>query len=157
VQRVTLTFHYTEREQHTALDLGLLDPAGLRCWSGGNKSTLTVAISDATPSCLPGPLPAGIWKILVGVPNIRPGVTSQYMAEVYFAQSGLVSDEPEVLRAPLQPGPAWYRGDLHMHTAHSDGQCASQSGVKVPCPVFVTVEAAARLHRDLRSQHDIAI
>jgi hypothetical protein len=34
-----------------------------------------------------------------------------------------------------------------MHTAHSDGQCASQSGEKVPCPVFLTVEAAAR--RDL--------
>jgi len=31
-----------------------------------------------------------------------------------------------------------------MHTAHSDGQCASQSGKKVPCPVFLTVEAAAR-------------
>jgi hypothetical protein len=34
-----------------------------------------------------------------------------------------------------------------MHTAHSDGQCASQTGTKVPCPVFLTVEAAAR--RDL--------
>ena len=31
-----------------------------------------------------------------------------------------------------------------MHTAHSDGQCTSQSGEKVPCPVFLTVEAAAR-------------
>jgi hypothetical protein len=144
VQRVTVTFHYTEREQHTALDLGLLDPAGLRCWSGGNKSTLTVGISDATPSCLPGPLPAGTWNVLIGVPNIRAGVTSHYTAEVYFTRSGLVSQEPEVLRAPLRQGPAWYRGDLHMHTAHSDGQCASQSGAKVPCPVFLTVEAAAR-------------
>jgi hypothetical protein len=144
VQRVTITFHYTEREQHTALDLGLLDPAGLRCWSGGNKSTLTVGISDATPSCLPGPLPAGSWNILIGVPNIRAGVTSHYTAEVYFTRSGLVSQEPETLRAPLRPGPAWYRGDLHMHTAHSDGQCASQSDKRVPCPVFLTVEAAAR-------------
>jgi hypothetical protein len=147
VQRVTITFHYTEREQHTALDLGLLDPARLRCWSGGNKSTLTISISDATPSCLPGPLPAGTWNILIGVPNIRAGVTSHYTAEVYFTRSGLVSEEPEILRAPLRRGPAWYRGDLHMHTAHSDGQCASQSGEKVPCPVFLTVEAAA--HRGL--------
>ena len=144
VQRVTITFHYTEREQHTALDLGLLDTAGLRCWSGGNKSTLTVGISDATPSCLPGPLPAGTWNILIGVPNIRAGVISHYTAEVYFSHSGLVSEEPEILRAPLRQGAAWYRGDLHMHTAHSDGQCASQSGAKVPCPVFLTVEAAAR-------------
>ena len=107
VQRVTISFHYTEREQHTALDLGLLDPVELRCWSGGNKSTLTVGISDATPSCLPGPLPAGTWNILIGVPNIRAGVTSHYTAEVYFTRSGLVSQEPEILRAPLRPGPAW--------------------------------------------------
>lgn len=31
-----------------------------------------------------------------------------------------------------------------MHTAHSDGHCANQSGQQVPCPVFVTVEAAVK-------------
>ena len=144
IQRITLTFHYTEKEQHTALDLGLEDPAQLRCWSGGNKSILTIGVSDATPSCLPGPLPAGTWNMLIGVPNIRPGVLSHYTAEVFFTRSGLVSDEPSILRVPLRGGPAWYRGDLHMHTAHSDGQCPSQTGQKVPCPVFLTVEAAAR-------------
>ena len=144
LQRITITFHYTEKEKHTALDLGLLDTAGLRCWSGGNKAVLTVGPSDATPSCLSGPLPAGTWNILIGVPNIRPDVISHYTAEIYFTRSGLVSEEPEVLRKPLRQGPAWYRGDLHMHTAHSDGQCASQSGEKVPCPVFLTVEAATR-------------
>jgi hypothetical protein len=144
VQRVTISFHYTEKDKHTALDLGLMDTSRLRCWSGGNKTVLTIGLSDATPSCLPGPLPAGTWNILIGVPNIRAGVTSHYTAEVYFSRSGLVSQEPEVLRAPLRPEPAWYRGDLHMHTAHSDGQCASQSGNKVPCPVFLTIEAAAR-------------
>jgi hypothetical protein len=144
VQRVTLTFHYTEKEQLTALDLGLEDPVQLRCWSGGNKSALTVGVADATPSCLPGLIAAGTWKVLIGVPNIRPGVTSHYTAEVYFTWSGLVSNEPTVLRTPLRTGPAWYRGDLHMHTAHSDGQCPNQTGQKVPCPVFLTVEAAAR-------------
>lgn len=144
VQRVTIAFHYTEKEKHTALDLGLMDTSGLRCWSGGNKTVLTVGLSDATPSCLPGPLPSGTWNILIGVPNIRAGVTSHYTAEVYFTHGGLVSEEPPLLRAPLRQGPGWYRGDLHMHTAHSDGQCANQSGNRVPCPVFLTVEAAAR-------------
>ena len=144
VKRVTLTFHYTERQQHTALDLGLEDPTQLRCWSGGNKSVLTVGIADATPSCLPGLIPAGTWKVLIGVPNIRAGVTSHFTAKVYFTRSGLVSAEPAFLRAPLRTGPAWYRGDLHMHTAHSDGQCTNQTGQTVPCPVFLTVEAAAK-------------
>lgn len=144
VRRVTLTFAYTGKEQHTALDLGLLDPKELRCWSGGNKSVLTVGISDATPSCLPGLIPGGEWKVLIGVPNIRSGVTSHYTAQVFFTRTGIVADEPAILRAPLRSGPGWYRGDLHMHTAHSDGQCPSQTGAMVPCPVFFTVDAAAR-------------
>ena len=143
-ERVTLTFAYTEREQHTALDLGMLDPAGLRCWSGGNKSLLTVGISDATPSCLPGPIPAGTWNVLIGVPNIRPAVVSHYTIHVEFTSTGAVAKYPAELLIPLRAGPAWYRGDLHMHTAHSDGQCPSQTGKMVPCPVFVTVDAAAR-------------
>ncbi|HTW60706.1 MAG TPA: CehA/McbA family metallohydrolase [Terracidiphilus sp.] len=142
--RVTITFAYTEKEQHTALDLGLLDTTGLRCWSGGNKSMLTVGLSDATPSCLPGAIPAGTWNVLIGVPNIRKGVESHYTIHVYLSQTGAVAEQPALLREPLRSGPAWFRGDLHMHTAHSDGQCPSQTGTMVPCPVFFTVDAAAR-------------
>lgn len=144
VHRVTIHFTYTQKEQHTALDLGLLDPYQLRCWSGGNKSVLTVALSDATPSCLPGSMPPGEWNVLIGVPNIRSGVTSHYMIQVFFTRVDSVTNQPDLLRAPLRPGPAWYRGDLHMHTAHSDGQCPSQTGKMVPCPVYFTVDAAAR-------------
>jgi hypothetical protein len=143
-ERVTITFSYTGKEQHTALDLGLLDPQRLRCWSGGNKSLLTVGLSDATPSCLPGAIPSGDWNVLIGVPNIRPQVTSHYTVHVFFTASGLVAREPAELRTALAVGPAWYRGDLHLHTAHSDGQCPSQTGKMVPCPVFFTVDAAAR-------------
>ncbi len=143
-RRVTIQFDYTGKEQHTALDLGLLDPAGLRCWSGGNKSVLTVGLSDATPSCLPGAIPAGAWNVLIGVPNIRAGVESHYTIHVFLSHTGAVAQEPEILHQPLRAGPAWFRGDLHMHTAHSDGQCPSQTGKMIPCPVFFTVDAAAR-------------
>ncbi len=157
-ERVTITFDYTEKEQHTNLDLGMLDPAGLRCWSGGNKSMLTVGLSDATPSCLPGAIPAGEWNVLIGVPNIRPNVESHYTIHVYLSKTGAVAQQPALLREPLRTGPGshptdesqsvgtpgWFRGDLHMHTAHSDGQCPSQTGKMVPCPVFFTVDAAAR-------------
>jgi hypothetical protein len=143
-ERVTLTFDYTGNPQHTALDLGLLDPAQLRCWSGGNKSLLTVGIADATPSCLPGLIPAGTWNVLIGVPNIRPNVQSHYTVHVYFSSTGAAAGEPAMLNAPLRVGPAWYRGDLHMHTAQSDGECPSQAGKLVPCPVYFSAEAAAR-------------
>ncbi len=143
-ERVTITFAYTAKDQHTALDLGLLDPAGLRCWSGGNKSMLTLGLSDATPSCEPGAIPAGEWKVLIGVPNIRKGVESHYTIHVFLSKTGAAAQQPVILREPLRSAAGWFRGDLHMHTAHSDGQCPSQTGTMVPCPVFFTVDAAAR-------------
>ena len=143
-ERVTITFAYNGKEQHTALDLGLLDPAELRCWSGGNKSTLTIGLMDATPSCLPGAIPQGTWNVLIGVPNIRANVESHYTIHVYLSRTGAVAQEPSVLREALRTGPGWFRGDPHMHTAHSDGQCPSQTGKMVPCPVYFTVDAAAR-------------
>jgi hypothetical protein len=82
--------------------------------------------------------------VLIGVPNIRPNVQSHYTVHVYFSSGGAVASEPAVLLVPLSAGPAWYRGDLHMHTAQSDGQCPSQTGKMVPCPVYFTVDAAAR-------------
>jgi hypothetical protein len=142
--RITVDFEYTGKEQHTALDLGLFDPNGFRGWSGGNKSIFTVSASDATPSYLPGVMPSGEWKLLVAVPNIRPEVTSEFTAKIYFARSGLVEAEPSIIVANLNSHPGWYRGDLHSHTAHSDGSCDSQSGKKVPCPLFLTAQAAAQ-------------
>lgn len=145
--RVTLTFAYTGKEQHTALDLGLEDTEGLRCWSGGNKSLLTVAEAEATPSCLPGRLPAGTWKVLIGVPSIRQGQVSEYTAKVYLSSTGSLPETAGVSggTGAVRAGTGWYRGDLHMHTAHSDGSCTSESGKKrVPCPVFLTADAAAR-------------
>jgi len=136
---ITVTFHYTEKDQHTALDLGLFDPERFRGWSGGNKDHFTLSTTNATPSYLPGPLPPGQWKLIIGVPNIRQNVTSNYEADIFFTRSNSVTSFAD---APLRDGPAWYRGDLHMHTAHSDGSCLSQSGRKVPCPVFLTAEAA---------------
>ena len=143
VTRVTVSFSYTGRDQHTTIDLGMFDGERFRGWSGGNKSTFTVSATDATPSYLAGPIRPGRWKLILGVPNIREGVRSEYEAKIHLSRAG---DRPEVSTfsdAPLRTDPAWYRGDLHMHDAHSDGSCLSQSGKKVPCPLYKTVETAA--------------
>jgi len=144
VTRVSIETSYTEREKHTTIDLGLFDSERFRGWSGGNKSSFTVSETGATPSYLPGPVRGGRWKLVLGVPSIREGVRSEFTAKVYFAWAG---DSPGVStfsEVPLRGGPAWYRGDLHMHDAHSDGSCLSQSGKKVPCPLYKTVETAAQ-------------
>jgi hypothetical protein len=144
VTRVTIESSYTERDKHTTIDLGLFDGDRFRGWSGGNKASFTLSETDATPSYLPGPIRPGRWKLILGVPNIRDGVRSEYTANIYFAHA---TDAPVISifsQTPLRTAPAWYRGDLHMHDAHSDGSCLSQLGQRVPCPLYKTVESAVR-------------
>lgn len=143
VTRLTVEFTYTGHDHGTNLDMGVIDPQRFRGWSGGNKHTFTVSESDATPSYLPGPVIAGRWRLLVGVPAIREGSVAQYTVKVWWQKTGTDATAISTFsQKPVREGAAWYRGDLHMHTGHSDGSCASQSGVKIPCPVFLTAEAA---------------
>jgi hypothetical protein len=144
VTRVSIETSYTERDKHTTIDLGLFDGERFRGWSGGNKSSFTVSETDATPSYLPGPVRPGRWKLILGVPSIREGVSSEFTANIFFARAGDLAAVSTFSEIPLRDGPAWYRGDLHMHDAHSDGSCLSQSGKKVPCPLYKTVETAAQ-------------
>ena len=139
VHRLSVDFSYTGKDKHTTLDIGIADPERFRGNSGGNKSHFTLSESDATPSYLRGAIPSGRWKLLVSVPNIRPDEHATYRAEIRF--NSALEDQGFTL-TPLATGTRWYRGDLHVHTAHSDGSCASQSGKSVPCPVFLTVQAA---------------
>jgi hypothetical protein len=128
------------KDQRATLDLGIADPQRFRGESGGNKSHFTISETDATPSYLPGAIPAGQWRLIIAVPNMRPKVVSHYQADIRFNAR---AEDAAFTTQPLATGTRWYRGDLHMHTAHSDGSCQSQSGRKVPCPLFLTVQAAA--------------
>ena len=138
--RLTVAFDYTGKDERSVIDLGLRDPRRFRGWSGGNKARFTVDEAWATPSYLPGPLPAGTWELVLGAPNIRKTGHAAYTARIWFEPATAAFAGFAV--QPVKPGPGWYRGDLHMHTAHSDGSCLSRRGVKVPCPVFKTLEAA---------------
>jgi hypothetical protein len=141
VSRITVAFKYTGKDEHTTVDLGIEDPDRFRGWSGGNKDGFTISTSDATPSYLPGAIIPGRWKLLLGVPNIRPQSTSEVEAKVYFVRED--SGRNGFADQPLEKSARWFRGDLHMHTGHSDGRCSSQSGKEVPCPAFLTLQAAA--------------
>ena len=153
VTRVTIRFNY-DKSNHTVIDLGLLDPQRFRGWSGGSKALLTLSPSDATPSYLPGPVVAGRWRLLMGVPNARPGSRSAYTASIWFDRGTRHAASDAATPPPLSSGPGWYRGDFHMHSAHSDGSCLSQSGVRVPCPAFRTVESAATAGLDFIALSD---
>ena len=139
VKRLRVEFFYNGKDQRTTIDIGLMDPVRFRGWSGGARNVFTISAEDATPGYLPGALPGGRWKLLLGIPNIREKVVSEYEARVYIeTKTGVTafSDKPISTKA------GWYRGDLHMHSGNSDGKCISQLGHEVPCPVYRIVETA---------------
>lgn len=146
--RITVQFEYGGKEEKTTIDLGLLGPDGFRGqdgfrgWSGGNKAIFTVSATDATPSYLPGTIRPGKWSLLLGIPNIRKETRSEYSARIWFGREDTPYWQPEIANPALRDEAGWYRGDLHMHDAHSDGSCQSQAGAKVPCPLFLTAQAA---------------
>lgn len=140
VTRLTIQFSYGGKEMRSVIDLGLADPQRFRGWSGGTRDRMTLSTEDATPGYLPGPLPAGRWHLILGVPNIREGAAAPFEARIFIERAPAVTAFAD---APIAPAPGWYRGDLHMHSGNSDGKCSSQKGETVPCPAYRTAAAAA--------------
>lgn len=140
VTRLTIQFSYGGKAERSVIDLGLSDPQRFRGWSGGTRDHMTLSMEEATPGYLPGPLPAGRWHLILGAPNIRPSAHAPFEARIFIER---VPAPTSFADAPLNAAPGWYRGDLHMHSGNSDGSCLSQKGVRIPCPVYRTVEAAA--------------
>ncbi len=155
VRAITVEISFTGKEQRATIDLGLEDPQRFRGWSGGNKSLISLSEAEATPSYLPGPIDPGTWQVLLGVPNLRGETESAVQARIWFERadghSAFVATSP---RAHEIDEPRWYRGDLHAHSGHSDGACSSQSGQRIPCPLFRTLAVAAERGLDFVSVTD---
>jgi hypothetical protein len=135
--RVDIELQYDERDR-TVIDLGLRGPSGIRGWSGGGLRHVFVATHSATYGYTPGPLEPGRWAIILGVPNIRKASKASYTLTVRTSPTRL--DWPV-----LRPSPAWYAGDLHTHSGHSDGRTSLVTGTRVPVPpehVFNAAKAA---------------
>ncbi|HWV61213.1 MAG TPA: CehA/McbA family metallohydrolase [Sphingopyxis sp.] len=146
-ERITVTLTY-DKSNRTVVDMGVWDPARFRGWSGGTRDRFTIAPSDATPGYLAGALPSGRWRVLLGVPNVRKESRAAYSVNVFFDRTGQSRASAAIADPPIKAVPGWYRGDLHMHDAHSDGSCQSRGCRKVPCPLFRAVAAAAETELD---------
>lgn len=137
-----------------ALDIGIFDQhgtalggRGFRGWSGGARSEFFLRADDATPGYLPGPIGAGRWHLLLGPYTVAPqGLPYEITATFTPGTPG-----PAVPRAyPPQRargrGRAWYRGDCHIHSVHSDGR-------RTPAEI-VDLARAARLDFINSSEHN---
>jgi len=149
-RRLEVDFAHDGSGVRTVVDLALYGPAGFRGASGSNKSFISIGAHDATPSYRPGSPEPGVWRLVLAFPNVRsvvgrPGRTTaatRFTATIRMEPTGAALPESAFVRGPLRQGAAWYRGDLHSHTAHSDGSCTNPSGRRVPCPAFKTLAAA---------------
>lgn len=148
-RRLEVQYEVSGAEARTVVDLGLRGPAGLRGWSGGAQSRIWISALGATPGYLPGPLESGRWAVVLGVPNIRRGRTDTVTLTVRLFDRDLPP-------RPALPGrgPGWYVGDLHAHSAHSDGRARSLAGAPTAAPPHRVFEAAAAAGLDFVALSD---
>ena len=107
---------------------------GFRGWSGGARSGFFVAMDNATPGYIRGPLSPGQWQVILGCPVLASD-RCRYWVDVSIDVDPDAADpeSPAVEATPLAAQTAqrasgtdhipsrWYRGALHSHTVHSDG------------------------------------
>lgn len=96
-----------------------------------------VSALGATPGYLPGAIEPGRWAVVIGVPNIRAGRTDTLQIVVRLHAADL-PDGPVLAGR----GPGWLVGDLHAHSAHSDGRSTSRRGAAIGTPPHRVFEAA---------------
>ena len=79
--RISVSYQYDRANGANTIDIGLFDarstgsdtdPRGFRGWSGGRRSEFFVSRDEATPGYLRGAMPAGKWRIILGLYRIAP-------------------------------------------------------------------------------------
>ena len=97
--------------------------AGFRGWSGGARDQFAISASGATPGYLPGAIGPGTWQVVLGPYTVAPqGLSWEVEATLGEGPPGpAFVPDPAPERAAGR-GRGWYRGDLHLHTVHSDGR-----------------------------------
>ncbi|WP_181138605.1 CehA/McbA family metallohydrolase [Streptomyces sp. Ru73] len=113
-----------------ACDIGIFDErgtelggAGFRGWSGGARTEFFLRADAATPGYLPGPIRPGTWHIALGPYTVAPqGMDYKVAITLRYGAAG---ETPKPVYPPQRAkgrGRAWYRGDNHLHSVHSDGR-----------------------------------
>ena len=122
IEEIEVEHKHVPAETSNILDWGISDPNGTRGSGGGNRENAIVGIEAASRSYIPGPMPAGTWRVTVGKAKIVPGEPAGYSVDVTLRTSPTL--EPQPRRPYEDPGvlsteARWYSGDFHVHTRES--------------------------------------
>ena len=122
IEEIEVAHTHVPAETSNVLDWGVDDPNGLRGWGGNNPENAIIGVRAASRSYVPGPIPAGTWRVTVGKARIEPNEPAGYSVEVTLRTTATLEPQP---RAPyrdpgaLSSGARWYAGDFHVHTRES--------------------------------------
>jgi hypothetical protein len=138
VQQIDVVYSYDKPQvpagtRGNACDIGMFGPEGhdlgntrgFRGWSGGFRDRFSISASEATPGYLAGPVEPGRWHVILGPYTVAPqGLNYKVDITLTFGPDGApFKPNPAPETAPArEKGRAWYRGDGHLHTVHSDGR-----------------------------------
>ncbi|MEM3957758.1 MAG: CehA/McbA family metallohydrolase [Thermoproteota archaeon] len=126
---IEVSYEYS-RDSRSVLDIGMLDPEGsFRGWSGSDKTGFSISASKATPGYVAGEIKPGPWTIILGLARIPAGGCSYRVlvkawrhGEYLFGKHCVEeSVAPQAVRKPAV-SKGWIKGDLHVHSHHSDGK-----------------------------------
>ncbi|MEV5078506.1 CehA/McbA family metallohydrolase [Streptomyces sp. NPDC056159] len=135
VRKIAVSYSYDKPSVPSGVpgnscDIGVFDERGtalggrgFRGWSGGFRTSFEIGAGEATPGYLPGPVNPGTWNIVLGPYQVAPqGMNYRVEVTITYGDPGPAFVPHHPPQRAKGRGRAWYRGDCHLHTVHSDGK-----------------------------------
>lgn len=142
VNTIEVNYSYDGRswEDPNIVDIGIFGSNGIdflktnsfRGWSGGKRSKFFISSDRATPGYIPGRIKPGVFHIILGLVKIS-SKGCNYIVEITLHKHRVSRASPPEMAMPLSVksrGERWYKGDLHVHTNHSDNRYSLANVVK---------------------------
>jgi hypothetical protein len=125
------------------VDIGIFDSRGIaphssgyRGWTGSARMEFFIALDSATPGYMPGPILPGTWNIILGPYKVAER-GCHYRVDITLTETDAPYGEfPPLLRLTNTAGTrvhadGWYKGELHCHSFHSDGDSSPEEIVRL--------------------------